>query len=201
MTQILGGGITPDCGGTANFPPRNEPLAFRSELEVTYRDRLRRGTSQTFVDPEGDIVWTQEYLRYRVGGCSHPIAQGYVFNQIAGSGIAPVCTPVAPTPPPAPTPAPPAPSGFSRSGTGDNVFDIPRSVTRIGITGSYDGFCQNFIVWITTGGSRRLFVNEILGTCSSAVGRRFDGTYLLSAGGGTVEIRNSSGVVWEFFQR
>ena len=55
-----------------NFPPRNEPFAFRQELERIYRDDLRRTAVQTFVDPEGDIVWTQEYLRYRLNGCSQP---------------------------------------------------------------------------------------------------------------------------------
>src|SRR5262245_8169793 len=57
-----------------NFPPRNEPFDFRQQLEVKYRDGLRRGAVQTFVDLEGDIVWTQEYLRYRVNACDHQSA-------------------------------------------------------------------------------------------------------------------------------
>ena len=61
FNQILGAGISPECGGSAPFPPRNEPLSFRQQLEVFYRDQLRRGPSTTFVDAEGDIVWTQEY--------------------------------------------------------------------------------------------------------------------------------------------
>src|ERR1700730_2479841 len=46
-----------------SFPPRNETFLFRQDLEAKYRDGLRRSSSQTFVDLEGDIVWTQEYLR------------------------------------------------------------------------------------------------------------------------------------------
>jgi hypothetical protein len=38
---------------------------------VKYRDGLRRSAVQSFVDIEGDIVWTQEYLRYRVNTCLH----------------------------------------------------------------------------------------------------------------------------------
>lgn len=197
QTQIVGlGGIQPDCGSIAPFPPRNEPLAFRQSLETLYRDGLRRGPSTTFVDTEGDIVWTQEYLRYRVGGCLHAVAQGYVINQIAGLGIAPICS----APPPTTTtipPTPPPPQGFSRSGVGDSVFDIPRTVTRLRIIGTYNGFCQNFAVRV----NGRLLVNEILGSCSVAtVGRRYEGTHLLSPGGGVAEVVISSGVTWEFFQ-
>ncbi len=91
--QIEGRGIQPVCGPatSANFPPRNEPFDFRNRLEALYRDGLRRSTTETFVDAEGDIVWTQEYLRYRVGRCTHQQAQERVFQQIAGGGIAPVC--------------------------------------------------------------------------------------------------------------
>ena len=93
MSQIDGGGIQPTCGNaaTAAFPPRNEPLDFMIQLEAKYRDGLRRTASPSFVDVEGNIVWTQEYLRYRVGGCSHDGAQQRVFDQIAGRGIAPEC--------------------------------------------------------------------------------------------------------------
>src|SRR4051794_33738334 len=57
-----------------NFPPRNEPFDFRKTLETQYQNVLRRGATSTFVDTEGDIVWTEEYLRYRVNGCDHPTA-------------------------------------------------------------------------------------------------------------------------------
>jgi len=73
------------------FPPRNEPFAFRDELERKYRDGLRRSPSSTYVDLEGDIVWTQEYLRYRVNRCGHEAATRKVLDQIDGRGIAPTC--------------------------------------------------------------------------------------------------------------
>lgn len=79
---------------------------------------------------------------------------------------------------------------FTRSGEGNTVFDMPTTVARIRIVGTYAGSGSNFIVRI--GG--RLVVNEIIGTrWPSTVS---DGTYLTS--GGTVEITNSAGVQWTF---
>jgi hypothetical protein len=93
MSQIDGRGIQPTCGSatTAAFPPRNEPFDFMVQLEAKYRDGLRRTANPSFVDVEGNIVWTQEYLRYRVSGCGHTSAQQRVFDQIAGRGIAVDC--------------------------------------------------------------------------------------------------------------
>jgi hypothetical protein len=95
-TQILSGGIAPVCqdftGTTVNFPPRNEPLLFRQALEGIYRDSLRRGAVQTFVDAEGDIVWTQEYFRYRVNGCNNQQATDRVLSQVLGGPVQPTCT-------------------------------------------------------------------------------------------------------------
>jgi hypothetical protein len=94
MLQIDGRGIQPVCGTSRSvaFPPRNEPFDFRLQLEAKYRDGLQRSPSRTAVDTEGDIVWTQEYLRYRVSRCSHQQAQDRVLLQIAGGGIAPGCS-------------------------------------------------------------------------------------------------------------
>lgn len=95
--QIDGMGIQQVCGiapaGTPAFPPRNEPFQFRQLLEVKYRDGLRRQPVQTFVDPEGDVIWTQEYMRYRVSGCSHVEASAKVLAQIDGAGVPADCTP------------------------------------------------------------------------------------------------------------
>lgn len=90
MNQIDGRGIQAACGSaaTATFPPRNEPLDFMIQLEAKYRDGLRRTAAPSFVDVEGNIVWTQEYLRYRVSGCGHDSSQQRVFDQIGGRGIA-----------------------------------------------------------------------------------------------------------------
>jgi hypothetical protein len=55
---------------------------------------------QTFVDPEGDIVWTQEYLRYRLNGCSQLEATDRVLSQVSGGPVQPTCSsPAPPTPP------------------------------------------------------------------------------------------------------
>ena len=79
---------------------------------------------------------------------------------------------------------------FSRAGTGDTVFDMPTTVSRIRITGSFNGNSSNFIVHI--GG--RGVVNELLGTFWGPL--TFDGTYVTV--GGVTEILNSSGVSWTF---
>jgi hypothetical protein len=82
---------------------------------------------------------------------------------------------------------------FSRSGTGNTVFDMPTSVSRVRIVGVLTGGLSNFIVRI--GG--RLVVNEIIGN-RSGYSQRTDGVYLTS--GGVVEITNSTGVEWTFTQ-
>ena len=73
------------------FPPRNEALDFRNQLEAKYRDGLKRGPTSTTVDREGDVVWTQEYLRYRVNSCGHGVAVQNVLTQIDGHAAPPVC--------------------------------------------------------------------------------------------------------------
>ncbi len=95
MAQVDGGPIQGVCGqappGQINFPPRNESLDLRNTLEAKYRDALRRPPSSTSVDVEGEVVWTQEYLRYRVNGCGHATAVQGVLTQIAGRPAPPVC--------------------------------------------------------------------------------------------------------------
>lgn len=80
---------------------------------------------------------------------------------------------------------------FTRSGTGNTVFDMPTDVARVRIIATYTQNSSNFIVRI--GG--RLIVNELVGTFWSQT--RYDGTHLTN-GGGVVEITNSSGVAWSF---
>ncbi len=81
---------------------------------------------------------------------------------------------------------------WSRSGSGDMVFDMPTYISRVRIVGTYTGYGSNFIVRI----AGALVVNEILGTTSIGIGTRYDGTHLTS--GGVVAITNSSGVSWSF---
>jgi len=100
MRQIDTGQSQALCGnapeGTIPFPPRNEPLDFRNQLEAKYRDGLRRGPSTSYVDLEGDVVWITEYTRYRVNECEHDESVQKVFRIIDGAGDQPVCTRVVP---------------------------------------------------------------------------------------------------------
>lgn len=82
---------------------------------------------------------------------------------------------------------------FTRSGTGDQVFSLPSYVSRVRIQASTPSRCQNFAVEV----ANRLLVNVILGTCSVADARTFDGTYVVTPGG-LVEITISTGVNWTF---
>lgn len=79
---------------------------------------------------------------------------------------------------------------FKMTGSGDNVFTIPTSVSKIKIVADYPGFSSNFIVHIAGNG----VVNELMGTGWNET--HFEGTYL--TGGGTAEILHSSGVAWSF---
>lgn len=94
FAQIDNAGTYGVCGiasSNPDFPPRNESLNFRNSLEAKYRDGLRRGAGLSSVDNEGDVVWIQEYLRYRVNGCSHAVSIDKVFAQIDGRGVQPLC--------------------------------------------------------------------------------------------------------------
>lgn len=86
----------------------------------------------------------------------------------------------------------PGGSPWTRSGSGDNVLDMPRCVDRVRIQGSFGGSCQNFVVEV----DGDLLVNEILGTCSVAIGPNFEGTFATT--GGQAEVRISAGVSWTF---
>jgi hypothetical protein len=85
-----GGICAAPADGLVNFPPRNQILQFRQELETKYQ-QMGRGLSTTFVDVEGSLVWTQEYLRYRVNACDHATASQKVFAQIDGGPVAATC--------------------------------------------------------------------------------------------------------------
>jgi len=79
---------------------------------------------------------------------------------------------------------------WSAAGSGDTVFDMPTYVSRVKITGTYNRYSSNFIVYI----AGHLVVNELLGTGWDST--YFEGTYVTN--GGTVEIKYSSGVAWTF---
>ena len=85
-----------DAGGgksgraVVDFPPRNEGLDFRAQLENKYLAMGRRA-AQVYVDQEGDVVWIGEYYRYRVNGCDHNTATQYVMVQVDGAVAPPIC--------------------------------------------------------------------------------------------------------------
>jgi hypothetical protein len=94
MAQIDGNPAGQVCGappdGLIAFPPRTDSFDFRQQLESRYQ-QFGRGASESAVDAEGGVIWTQEYLRYRVNQCDHPTAVQKVFSQIDGGGVAPTC--------------------------------------------------------------------------------------------------------------
>ena len=94
--QIAGGGVPGVCGTPSSasviaFPPRDQTYGFRLQLEDFYRVDLARAAVKTSVDAEGDVVWIQEYLRYRLNGCTHAQSLDKVTDQIEGRGVPPVC--------------------------------------------------------------------------------------------------------------
>ncbi len=153
MFQIDGFGILPVCGaapdGVVSFPPRNEPFDFRLQLEAKYRDGLRRTAGQTYVDIEGDIVWTQEYIRYRVNACDHDVSIQKVFDQIDGKGVQPVCVV---TPPASPSywfaPA----QQTIGAGAGDYTVRVRTRAQDIQWRTSREDYEETWL-WITSGAS------------------------------------------------
>jgi hypothetical protein len=73
------------------FPGRNDSFQFRNDLETKYQTGLNRSLTTTFVDKEGEVVWTQEYIRYRVNGCDHATAVSRVMTQIDGGVAGGIC--------------------------------------------------------------------------------------------------------------
>jgi len=129
---------------------------------VKYRDGLQRQPVQTFVDPEGDVIWTQEYLRYRVNQCDHPTAVQKVFTQIDGGGVQPTCF-VAPCIFTVPTPQsiPAAGGTFTvvvTKASGDCTYtaeSLSSFITLVsGITGSDAATTLTYRVDPSSGGSR-----------------------------------------------
>ena len=94
MTQLNGGVAGGICAAPAEglvlFPSRADSLQFRRELETKYQ-QMGRGLGNSFVDSEGGVIWTQEYLRYRANSCGHVEAESKVFSQIDGGPVPPTC--------------------------------------------------------------------------------------------------------------
>jgi hypothetical protein len=90
VQQIDGQGAQPLCRrvDAPVLPPWDETVHFRRQLEAK---SATRPATPSFVDLEGDAVWTQEYLRYRMGQCSHRQATEAVMERIDGKGTRPLC--------------------------------------------------------------------------------------------------------------
>lgn len=77
---------------------------------------------------------------------------------------------------------------WTRSGSGNQVFDMPTTVSRVHIQGHWNGQGNsNFIVWV----GRDLVVNEILRQTIN-----YDGTHLVT--GGVVRVEDSNYIAWTF---
>jgi hypothetical protein len=72
-------------------PARNETVDFRNQLETKYQTGLRSSAVTTAVDREGEVIWIQEYIRYRVSGCDHGTAVQRVMTQIDTGVAGPDC--------------------------------------------------------------------------------------------------------------
>jgi hypothetical protein len=180
LRQIDGSPAEPECNATATaaFPPRNEPLDFRVQLEQKYRDGLRRAPTMTFVDPEGDIVWTLEYFRYRLSSCSHASAESKVFAQIdVRSQIPPDCTVCA---------GPPAATGF----LGWSTFDVPPGSVKLAWEPAAGVVGTHIVELGTTRGASNIAVVEVSGASRShTFDRLMPGDYF-----GRVRAKNDCGV-------
>ena len=75
-----------------SFPPRNDTVDFRRQLESKYANDLRRPTGQVYVDFEGDAAWIGEYQRLRTNGCDHNTSVARVMEQIDGTGSGQLCS-------------------------------------------------------------------------------------------------------------
>lgn len=80
---------------------------------------------------------------------------------------------------------------FTRSGTGNDVFDLPGTVSRVRVNARWSGSgTATFTVRIAS----RTVVNENLRTAGS-----YEGVHLgREAGGGVVEILNAANIAWTF---
>jgi predicted Zn-dependent protease len=84
--------LTQGPTGSVVFPPRNESLAFRNSLEGKYGPGgLNRSPQPTFVNNEGAVIWTSEWIRFRTNLCNNASAILNVFTEIAGRGNPGVC--------------------------------------------------------------------------------------------------------------
>jgi hypothetical protein len=96
FTQIDRRGVPAPCGSpTESLPPLDESQAFRQQLEVKYRE-LGAPPTQTYVNPNNEVLYTIEFVRYTQSGCSSATSYERVLGQIDNRGVAPDCRPTLP---------------------------------------------------------------------------------------------------------
>lgn len=95
------------------------------------------------------------------------------------------------SPSPTTTTVPPVVTApWTLSGSGNTVFDMPTTVTRVRIRGVWNGVgTSNFIVRV----AGTLVVNEVLREMPN---RTYEGVHAVR--GGQTEITNSSAIAWTF---
>ena len=99
---------------------------------------------------------------------------------------------------------PPTTTAWSQTGSGPAILDVPLRVQRVRITGEYDGYGENFVIWCGVTGDRgALLVNEILGTSAVASGTTYSGVHsTIRAYGGRgqhcreLQVEHSVGIDW-----
>jgi hypothetical protein len=94
FAQIDGHLVAPVCGRieAVMMPPRDHAVDFRRRLEARLRTSRDLATSPLYVDLEGEAIWMQEYLRFRLSGCSTADATTRVFREIEGLPPLPACS-------------------------------------------------------------------------------------------------------------
>lgn len=108
----------------------------------------------------------------------------YRFLLLVGTLTAAACGSASPLAPSGASAIGPEP--FRLTGEGAALVELPAGVTRVHITASTkDNSCHHFLVYV----AQRLVVNAILGTCSAATARTYDGTHAVL--GTLVDIRGS----------
>ena len=74
------------------FPsPRRIVRVSREISKLKYATGLGRSAIAHDVDKEGEVVWMQEYIRYRINGCDHDTALTRVLSQIDGAAASGIC--------------------------------------------------------------------------------------------------------------
>jgi len=182
ISQIRSGGSQAVCGGeTPTFPPRNLPNEFQAQLEATYRDVLRRPLILSYVDSEGANVWLAQYLRFRVGGCTHAEAESKVFTEIRGGGVQPICAPL-----------------WSVSGSGNSGVIVPSGVSRVRVVATWVGSPTGWTDFSIVNANSQIMLRVYLGGSSSTSPfgsqRSLDGAYTIASG--SYRIMFAQDVAW-----